>query len=134
MVLITFPYKIYKGFACAIITFEIHGPKGWTGIDAYVDSGASFTILGIQESSRLRIDFEKGRRIFITVGDGSLIPVFLHNLPVRIGNITFKAQIGFSPKLGVGFNLIGRKDIFAHFDITFSDITKNISFLPRTRH
>lgn len=127
---ISFPYKIYKGFACPIITFELKGHNNWIGIDAYVDSGASFTILSIQEANRLRIDYEKGKQTFITVGDGSLIPVYLHMMPVKIGNIVFKAAIGFSPRLGVGFNLIGRKDIFSYFDITFSDSKKTISFIP----
>jgi len=66
----------------------------------------------------------------VYIGDGSYIPVYLHKLTIRIGNVSFKATIGFSPRLGVGFNLLGRKDVFERFDITFSDAKKIISFLP----
>lgn len=128
---IKFPYRIYKGIACPIIGFEIQGPKGWIEIEAYVDSGASISVLSAKEAINLGIDFERGKTIYSTVGDGSLIPVYLHKLSVKIEDITFKATLGFSPRLGVGFNLLGRKDFFTHFDITFSDATKIITFRPR---
>ncbi len=128
---IKFPYRVYKDIACPIIGFEIQGPKGWIKIEAYVDSGASISVLSSREALNLGIDFEKGKIIYSAVGDGSFIPVYLHRLPIRIGNIPLRATIGFSPRLGIGFNLLGRKDFFTHFDITFSDATKTITFLLR---
>jgi hypothetical protein len=127
---VVFPYKEYKLIACPIVTIEVQGNKTKKYIDAYVDSGASISIFSIQEAIRLGINYQKGKEIFITVGDGSSIPVHLHNLSVRVGDTSFRASIGFSPRLGVGFNLIGRKDFFANFDITFSDSTKTVTFLP----
>ena len=124
------PYKNYKLNACPIITIEVEGPKTRKNIDAYVDSGASISIFSIQETIRLGINYQKGKEIFMTVGDGSSIPVYLHNLKVKIGAISFPATIGFSARLGVGFNLIGRRDFFERFDITFSDSAQTISFLP----
>jgi hypothetical protein len=53
-------------------------------------------------------------------------------MPVQIGSVTFRAAIGFSPRLGVGFNLLGRQEIFTHFDITFSDSNKHLTFRPRS--
>lgn len=127
---IIFSYKNYKLIACPIVTIEVRNSGIKKNIDAYVDSGASISIFSIQEAIRLGINYQKGKEIFITVGDGSSIPVYLHNFPVRIGEVSFRATIGFSPRLGVGFNLIGRKDFFSHFDITFSDTSKAITFLP----
>jgi len=69
--------------------------------------------------------------MFVTVGDGGFIPVYLHKLDVKVGDIPFKATIGFSERLGVGFNLLGRKDFFTHFDITFSDKTRILTFTPK---
>jgi len=123
---ITFPYKIFRGISCPIVTVDINGYK----IDAYVDSGAFVSIFSTQEASLLGIDYRQGKSSAIMVGDGNLIPVFLHNLPVRIENIDFHATIGFSPKLGVGFNLLGRKDIFERFIVSFDDRRKLIRFLP----
>lgn len=116
-----------------IIPLELKGPSGWKEIMVYVDSGASFSIFSINEANRLGIDYTKGQKLTVTVGDGSLIPVYLHRLSVKISNILFPATIGFSPRLGIGFNLLGRKDIFKRFDVTFSDSRRSIIFLPLTK-
>jgi len=125
---IEFPYKTYKQTPCPIISFKIQGPKGWRATEAYVDSGAFITILSIKDAERLAIDYRKGKEIYVTVGDGSLIPVHTHRLPIKIGDVKFPATIGFSQRLGVGFNLLGRKDIFSCFDVIFSDSRKKIIF------
>ena len=57
----------------------------------------------------------------LTVGDGGLIPVYLHNLLVRFAGREFNASIGFSDKLGVEFNLLGRASFFKKFMICFND-------------
>ena len=36
----------------------------------------------------------------------------------------FEAEIGFSRQLGIGFNIIGRKDIFERFVICFDESNK----------
>jgi hypothetical protein len=105
---IKFAYKIHKGIACPIIPVEIKGVR----IDAYVDSGAFLSIFSTQEAEVLGIEYQKGQKAMVMVGDGTLIPVFSWILPINIGNINFRATIGFSPRLGIGFNLLGRKDIF----------------------
>ena len=128
---IVFSYKIFRNTPCPIIEFAIKGPKIWSGVEAYVDSGAFISIFSFEDAIGVDIVPEKGRKMFVTVGDGGSIPVYLHKLDVKIGNIPFKATIGFSDRLGVGFNLLGRKDIFTHFDITFSDRKKTIIFNPK---
>ena len=128
---VVFSYKIFRKTPCPIISFAIKGPKKWFGIEAYVDSGAFISIFAYKDAFRIGINPEKGRKIFVTVGDGGSIPVYLHKLDVKIGNIPFKATIGFSARLGVGFNLLGRKDIFTHFDVTFSDRKTTIIFNPK---
>ena len=61
-------------------------------------------------------------------GDGSLIPVYLHDLPLQIGNKLIRAPVGFSERLGVAFNLLGRLGVFEHFTICFREKQKTISF------
>jgi len=128
---IVFAYKVYKGSACPIIDFEIQAQRNWIKVEAYVDSGASISLFSPIEAERLKLNYRAGKETFIMVGDGSLIPVYLHKLPIKIGHIRLKVTIGFSPRLGVGFNLLGRHDIFSRFDVTFSDSTKTVSFLPK---
>jgi len=129
---IVFAYKIYKGNPCPIIDFEIQGQRNRIKVEAYVDSGASISLFSPIEAERLRLNYRVGKETFIMVGDGSLIPAYLHKFPIKIGHIRLKATIGFSPRLGVGFNLLGRQDIFTRFDVTFSDSSKSVSFLPKT--
>lgn len=85
-------------------------------------------VLNAQESKRLNIDHRTGDKIYVKVGDGSYISVFLFGLSVRIGEVEFKAQIGFSEELGIGFNIMGRKDFFEKFTICFNDKKGVIQF------
>jgi hypothetical protein len=127
---ISFPYKAYRGFPCPIVSIGINGPLGWIRAEAYVDTGAFVSIFTLNEAAGLGVDYCKGKETFVTVGDGGLIPVYLHRLPLQIGPIVFNASIGFSPRLGVGFNLLGRQDIFTRFDVTFRDSKKQVTFRP----
>jgi hypothetical protein len=70
------------------------------------------------------LKLEEGRREYVTVGDGSLIIVYMHQLAIQIGDEKFEARIGFSKQLGIGFNIIGRKDIFERFKICFDEKEK----------
>jgi len=95
-----------------------------------VDSGAAVSIFSVNEALGLGLDVPAGREIRVTVGDGGSIPVYIHRLPVQVGMVRFEATIGFSPRLGVGFNLLGRQDIFRRFDVTFSDTRQRVMFRP----
>ena len=78
---LTFPYKIYKGIPCPIIPFGVQGTNGWINVEAYVDSGAFVSILSINDAAGLGLDYQKGKGLPVTVGDGGTIPVYLHVLP-----------------------------------------------------
>ena len=106
------------------------GPSGLLETESYVDTGASLSIFLTTIASDLGIDYSKGKLIHTMVGDGGFIPVYIHTIPIQIGHIRFKAKIGFSPSLGANFNLLGQKDIFDRFAITFDRRKKIISFRP----
>ncbi len=44
----------------------------------------------------------------------------------------FEAAVGFSRHLGIGFNVIGRLDIFERFTICFDESEKMIEFFPKS--
>jgi len=123
MPVIEFPYSFHKGYLMPIIPVTILGHKIW----AYVDSGATYSIFNAKEADRLGINPKDSKCRMIVVGDGSFIPVYFHNLLVHIADISLKVPIGFSEKLGVGFNLLGRKGLFEHFKICFSDRKRKIT-------
>jgi predicted aspartyl protease len=109
-----------------IIPASINGHKLWV----FVDSGAAFSILTVDEAERIGIDWQSGRRQMIVVGDGSYIPTFFHDLALQIGTSQITAPIGFSERLGVGFNLLGRTGVFDQFEICFNDHTRKVTFQP----
>jgi len=124
MSLIEFPYIFHKGFSMPIIPITIHDEKVW----AYVDSGAMFSIFHKRTARRMGINIPDGRLQMIVVGDGSFIPTYLQDLKLRIGEFEITAPIGFSERLGVGFNILGRKGIFDQFQVCFNDHIRKVTF------
>ena len=107
-----------------IIPISILYEKVWV----YVDSGAVYSIFHVRTANRLRIDIKQGRLQMIVVGDGSYIPTYFHDLTLRIGEFEVIAPIGFSERLGVGFNILGRKGIFDQFQVCFNDHIRKVTF------
>lgn len=124
MSIIEFPYTLHKGYAMPIIPITVLAHKVWV----FVDTGATFTILNSDDAHRMGIDWQAGRRQMIVVGDGSFIPTYLHDLTLQIGPWEVTAPIGFSERLGVGFNLLGRRGIFEHFCVCFHDRARKVTF------
>lgn len=122
-----FPYfRVAPHYFAPIVPLRIYGRNGWVGFEAYVDSGASFSIFGADRAEILGIDYTKGERILLTVGDGDRLEVYLCRLRVELANKVFSARIGFSEQLGIGFNLLGRKSFFDHFRVCFDDLHKYV--------
>lgn len=123
---IEFSYSRYKGYMMPIVPITIRNHKVWV----FVDSGATFTMIGASEANDIGIDWQRGRRQMIVVGDGSYIPTYIHDLPVTIGDRQITVPIGFSERLGVGFNLLGRSGVFNHFEVCFNDQARKVTFQP----
>jgi len=125
------PYlEVAKGMYSPIVTLEIYSPPRWIEFEAYVDSGATFSIFHKNIADILDIDYKKGRLLKVIVGDGNTICVYIHKLLVRFNNRKFVAQIGFSSKLGVGFNLLGRRSFFDRFQFCFNDKKRLLTVTP----
>ena len=124
MSIIEFPYTFHKGYMMPIIPISILNHRTWV----FVDSGATFTILNINDARRIGIDWQQGKQQMIVVGDGSFIPTYFHDLSIKIGEWQINAPIGFSERLGVGFNLLGRAGIFTEFQVCFNHKIRKITF------
>jgi gag-polyprotein putative aspartyl protease len=121
---IEFPYTLHKGYLMPIIPITIQNHKLWV----YVDSGATFSMISAAEARDMGIDWHSGRRQMVVVGDGSYIPTFIHDIPIQLGTFQFTAPIGFSERLGVGFNLLGRTGVFSQFEVCFNDHARKVTF------
>lgn len=128
MHIIEFKYSLHRGRPVPIIPIRVKGRAKWYEIWAFIDTGATFSIFEEKEAERLGLPMTEGKRMMVMVGDGSFIPVYLHRVRVRVSEVEVEATVGFSRHLGIGFNLIGRKDIFETFRICLSDKKKIVTF------
>jgi hypothetical protein len=117
---VNFPYIFFEGRYLPIVPLELKG-KEWIELHAFVDSGASYSIFHSDIANILGIEYTKGNKNFMTVGDGIQIPVYSHNINVRFNEKEFITKIGFSNKLGIGFDILGREGFFDRFIICFDD-------------
>lgn len=125
---IVFRYKPMRGRLAPIITIGVKLRDIWYPLEVYVDSGAVYTVLHAGIADGVGFDYRAGRRIYLQVGDGSFIPVYLHELEVQLGGERFTTTVGFSERLGVGFNLLGRTGIFERFRICFDEGQSMLTF------
>jgi predicted aspartyl protease len=94
----------------------------------YVDTGASFTVLHTFEAKRLGVNLKRCKRFLIVAAGGRKIPVFITRVRMRIGRKAFRAEVGFCRVLGGTFNLLGRKDVFQQFRVSFDDRREVVTF------
>jgi len=113
-----------------IITLAIHYLGTWYPVEAYVDSGATYSVFTAQVADRLGIDFRRGERILVQVGDGAFIPIYLHELSIQLGKHRLVTPLGFSDKLGVRFNLLGRTGVFSRFKVCFDEQQLTVTLDP----
>lgn len=92
----------------------------WRGVslksEAYLDSGAFYSVFKMSVANELGLDISRAKERMFMVADGSFIPARLVKLPIDICGNRRIAEVAFSDRLNIGFNLLGRKDIFAAFD------------------
>jgi len=127
---IEFEYSTHVGRKVPIIPVGIRGKDKWHELWVFVDTGATYSVFEAKEAERLQVDVYKGKKIMVIVGDGSFIPVYFHKITIKIerGEVEFKTEIGFSERLGVGFNLLGKKGVFEIFKVCSDDRKKIVSF------
>jgi len=101
--------------------------KGWFAFRAYVDSGADISLFMRGDSRLLGLDLYEGEyRPIVGIGK-ILIPAYMHNVEVRIGETIFKANIAFADSDEVP-RLLGRMDVFKNFKITFDELNLQTIF------
>ena len=125
-----FRYKSIRGKLAPLITIGMKLKGIWYPIEVYVDSGAAYTLLHAQMAEGVDFDYRTGERVYLQVGDGSFISVYLHDLELQVRTEQFLAKVGFSEKLGIGFNLLGRAGTFERFRICFQEKQGILTFEP----
>ena len=126
---VRFSYKCRGNIWIPIIPITLFGKKKKLEVEAYVDSGATYSIFEFEILKDLNIDMSDSKEYMFVVGDGSFIPAKVIEIPVQIGEQKFTAPVAFSEKLNVGFNLLGRKGIFEEFqEVIFKEKQREVEF------
>lgn len=120
-----FSYFEKDGQYFPVVKIKLKGPKNELAVNALVDSGASFSVLRPEIAEDLGVILERGKKIYLT-GIGGRILGYLHNLPLTLGDKTFRCKIVFSPEFNVSFNLLGRDNFFLPFVISFLEKRRKI--------
>ena len=58
----------------------------------------------------------------------------MHRIVVQLAGEEIEAMIGFSKHLGIGFNIIGRRDIFERFKVCFMENARVVEFIRGAGH
>ena len=124
---VEFKYARHRQRDIPLVPVSLRTSGKWSEVWAYVDSGSFYSLFDDKVADLLGLDLLKGEKVLAVVGDGSFIPVYLHKVGMRIGIDEFALKIGFSSKLGVGFNLL-RMDVFDRYRVTFDNRSRKILF------
>lgn len=107
----------------------IFGRSGSFKTEAYVDSGAFYSIFRSEMLESLQLRMEHGIPKKFRAADGKLIAARLFRPPIQLGEIKIRALMAFSDELRVGFNLLGRQTVFNAFDeVAFNENKRSVVF------
>ena len=128
----TFAYlRDAAGRFAPLVYLQVWTGNRWLYLQAYVDSGAAYSIFHADVAQLLGLKPSRGARRYIALGNGAVLPVTLHRVRVRFAGKEFTVPVGFSDALKVGFNLLGRAGFFSRFVLSFNDRTKTLTVTPQ---
>ena len=131
-----FPYlKDVHGRYAPLVYLQVWTGNRWLYLQAYVDSGASWSVFHVDVAQLLGIKLNRAKRRYVSLGNGSALPIYLQHIKVRFAGEEFLAPAGFSDALRMGFNLMGRVGFFDRFLMCFNDRARvlTVSRLPARR-
>ena len=124
---VIFRYQLLHRGWLPIIPLVLTWRRASVRSEAYLDSGAFYSIFKTGLADQLSLDLSRARERMFVVADGSFIPAKIVKVPVEIGGRRKIAEIAFSHRLNIGFNLLGRKDIFETFDeVIFRESSREV--------
>lgn len=125
--------KDAHGHYAPIIYLQVWTGNRWLYLQAYVDSGASWSVFHSDVAQLVGIKLNKVKRRYVSLGNGSVLPIYLAHIKVRFAGAEFVAPAGFSDALHMGFNLMGRAGFFNRFAMCFNDRARLLIVTPLTK-
>ena len=125
--------KDAQGRYAPIVYLQVWTGNRWLYLQAYVDSGASWSVFHLDVAQLIGIKLNRAKRRYIALGNGSVLPIYLHKIKVRFAGVEFNVPAGFSDALHMGFNLMGRAGFFTRFAMSFNDRARVLAVTPSSR-
>ena len=116
--------KDAQGRYAPLVYLQVWTGNRWVYLQAYVDSGASWSVFHLDVAQLLGVKLSQAKRRYVTLGNGSVLPIYLHHIKVRFAGAEYTVPAGFSDALRMGFNLMGRAGFFNRFSMCFNDRAK----------
>jgi len=117
---VVYPYAILAGRRSPLIPLCLGSQGKWQRVQAYVDSGAFYSVFKIDFALFLGLVWQQGERVYVQVGDGGFIPVYLHTVDVQSNAIVSLAALGSLTISGCALTSSGvslcSKDLSSCFD------------------
>lgn len=102
------------------------GDDNWYLFYPYVDSGADISLFTRTYCELLGYVLENGEEHHVG-GITGLLRIFIHEVPMRVGEEVLNTKVGFADKEEVP-RLLGRISIFSKFQICFDEKNLNVHF------
>ena len=118
--MIEFPYLIRRHYKYPIVPLVIEHGQFSLRTEALVDSGATVSVFKDSIADYLGIRIDNGERISLQ-GIGGRIIGYVHEVRIIIGDISFRASVVFSEEFTVSMNILGRKNFFQQFIVSFDE-------------
>ena len=99
----------------------------WYLFYPYVDSGADSSLFPKADASLLKLNLYEGEYNPIMGLGKVLMPAYVHNVKVRIGETVFDLEVAFADSDEVP-RILGRRGVFEHFKITFDEANLHTTF------
>lgn len=99
-------------------------------VDMVVDSGADVTFIPKNLGEQLGLIRYPDEPFFQARGVGSVVPYLLRQMRVNIDGIKLQIRVTWGQDDQIGEVLLGRLDVFDHFDVLFSQKKRKVIFLP----
>lgn len=98
-------------------------------LDMLVDSGADITFIPKPIGERLGFTRSRHETIFTAYGVGSELSYLVREMPIKIDDTELTIRLLWGQDEGVADILLGRLDVFDHFDVLFSQTNRHVKFI-----
>lgn len=105
----------------------LNAQNDWQPFRVYIDSGADISLFTRNDAEYLGLQLNQGG-YYPIIGVGRLlIPAYLHMVKMKIGESVLDVKAAFADSDEVP-RLLGRKNVFSNFKITFCEQDLEIIF------